>query len=61
MSKTYILHNNNAKKLLKNCKKKYNFPINNQVTYPFLFKMNLLIFQFPNVFSQFFFKYLKIF
>ena len=34
MSKIYILHNNNAEKVLINCKK--NCPINNQVTYRFI-------------------------
>ena len=41
-SRQYILHNNNAGKLLTNCKKK--IPINNQgdLSY-FTFQMNLLI------------------
>ena len=37
MSETYILHNNNTEKLLKNSKIKNDCPINNQVTYPFSF------------------------
>ena len=62
MSKTYILHNNNAENLITSCKKNNKCLINNQVTYPFfLVRMNLLIFQNPYEFFQFFSTFLKIF
>ena len=38
MSKVYSLHNNNAEKLLTSSQK--NNPVNNQVTYLFVFQMN---------------------
>ena len=49
----YILRNNNAEKLLTN-RQKNNCYINNQVTYPFSFQMNLFIFQISYDFCKFF-------
>ena len=43
ISKTHILHDNNAGKLLRNCKKN-NCPINNKVAYPFSISNKLIDF-----------------
>ena len=55
MSKIYILHNNNAEKLLTSCQKNYYCPLNNKVTYFFLnFKRIYLSFRFHmNLFNFF--------
>ena len=59
MLKTYVLHNNNSKKVSKICQKNNCF-INNQMTYCFLFQINLLIFQNPYEFLNFFSKFWNI-